>query len=189
MIYVDPRYELAKYLNVRKNWRKLKPHFESETFRRMWRDRVPNWLHNNGGPGGGEIKDYVPQPVPAEWIVPQQVRNWYWCERHTPGPLPAYWPYMWLGGCHWLVDAYTYAVRQAFPEEPWVIAKSNKHACVWNGDYGDHPLVFDPLYQAHGSAASKALSDAWRNGSTFRNYSNFYNWLPGAPHQRRKKAT
>ena len=183
-----PIYELATYLDAQKNWRKLKPHFESETFRRMWRDQVPNYffsIDSDAVEAGRIPGPVVDRPVPEHWTVPQDVRNGYWYERHTPGRLPAYWPYMWLGGCHWLVDAYAYVARQAFPQHAWIIAKSKKHACVWSGDCG-RPLVFDPLYQAHGCTASEALENSWENGATFRRFTHYYEWLPGAGKRKRK---
>lgn len=158
-----PRFAHARYVDIKKHWRKLAPLYKSSEAARIWRPCMEEniqWKAEDHG------FDYRPQP---DARAPKDYECCDWRCDHR-GKRPAFWDYVCHAACHWLVDLNLYVAFHAYPSTPWRIltasTKRDNHSTVWNGDLAQ-PLLFDANFLALGVAAHEALRIAW-NGRELR---------------------
>jgi hypothetical protein len=134
-----------KYYDLKKNWRRVKPHltdkelndilvrdFNKFTFGR-WNQR---FTHGD---------------------LPSEFESCDWDIGHR-GRRPAFWQYVKHAACHWLVNFTLRLATLVKPERPWRIITSQKHSTVWDG--GD--TLFDFNFQAFGIDPNECFELAFK---------------------------
>lgn len=139
------------YVPIQKHWRRLRPIFQSPEAAAIWKPCLVEYAQQCAIDNGHtyEVKAWHTSPSGydgCDWRFGQTRR----------GPDPAYWEYVCMRACHWIVDLSLFVARCGFASEDWRIVSSQKHSTVWNGNY-DVPLLFDLNFLAIGTTASDAL--------------------------------
>jgi hypothetical protein len=136
----------AQYVDISKNWRRLKPLFESAEAEAIWR------------PCMEEFQEWM-RWKPSAWAVTHP-RDYDGCDWRCEQPRQkAYWQWACHSACHWVVDLGLFVAKKAMPEHPWRILTARHHTTAWNGST-EQPLLFDINFSALGVEASEALKIA-----------------------------
>lgn len=149
-----PRFKAARYVDIQKHWRRLKPLYHSATAATIWKSCLLEhsaWKREDFGlPPFKETYDYQ---------TPSEFDSCDWrCDRR--GRRPQFWLFVCHSACHWLVDLGLFVACSAWPQQPWRILSGRKHSTVWNGDCRK-PLLFDANFLALEVDPREALQLAW----------------------------
>lgn len=151
----------ASYVQIQKEWRKLRPFFESEKARNIWEWQMREYLgwrayecESNGGKFSIDWQ-HVHLAYPADC----DSCDWRFDRETNLSRRPAYWDYVCHGASHDLVDLNLFVAKNAYPDVPWQILSSDSHSTVWNGS-STNPVLFDANFLALGVDPTKALKMA-----------------------------
>lgn len=151
----------TRYFPIQKHWRKLGPIFRSKEAEAVWRPCMEDYdtqCRYDLAKARGE-KCLALEHPPAI-ILPCHLDGCDWRLRFT-GKEPAYWDYVCMRACHWVVDLALYVAKTAYPDVPWRIISSQRHSTVWNGSVDDL-VLFDLNFYAIGTPAKEAIKFASR---------------------------
>ncbi len=152
----QPHYDSARYVDIRKHWRRLKPIYYSDEALYIWKPCMLEFAVMDRG---------FPHEEQARHKFPEGYECCDW--RYYPprrGRQPAFWKFVCHSACHWLADLNLFVAMSAWPKEPWRIITASEHTTVWNGDF-ELPIVYDANWSAFSSTASKAgeaLLTTWK---------------------------
>lgn len=151
-----PRFKAARYVDIQKDWRRLKPIYYSKTSAVIWKPCLLEYLECRMEQHGVKFK--FQEEDRHEYPSGYDGCDWR-CDRR--GRRPEFWSFVCHSACHWLVDLSLFVACSAWPEQPWRILNGRKHSTVWNGDC-QNPLLFDANFLALEVEPHEALQLAWR---------------------------
>ena len=165
----------VQYVDIRKHWKKIKPHIESPAARAIW---LPDLLqyralrqldcfdtHDMGYLGWSHM-DYTQAEYPKDFDS---------CDWRCDTRQCAYMKWVCWNACHWVVNLNLWLAELVFPDTKWRIVNSDEHGTVWNGNVED-VLLFDMNYlalnvtplEAWASAATKPYSQVYAIGERYQ---------------------
>lgn len=152
--YKDIHFKNAEYVDIKANWRRLRPVFESDRARSIYEPCMREYGEVRAEERGQTYQHREGDILPRHY----DSCDWRWCrDDRGRGRKPAYWDYACHSACHWVVDLALFVAQERCPSEHWRIITSQKHSTVWNGNV-KKPLLFDINFSAIGVDASEALS-------------------------------
>lgn len=155
-----PNFKSARYVDIQKHWRKLKPFYYSNAAFQIWKPCMLEFVETKAGEHNGKYQHEEQE----RHKFPEGYECCDW--RYYPprrGRQPAFWKFVCHSACHWLADLNLFVAMSAWPEQPWRIITHSKHTTVWNGNQKT-PLVYDANWSAFDSTADKpyeALETVW----------------------------
>jgi len=146
------RISSASFFPIQKNWRKLKPIFESKEAHSVWWPNMLEYAEQRANQNGYKLNGrHLSYEFPRDF----DSCDWRY-NRDRSGRQPAFWNYACHSACHWLVDLCLYVASTAYPDVQWRIVSSKNHSTVWNGDI-QNPILFDVNFLAIGVTPRQAL--------------------------------
>jgi hypothetical protein len=135
-----------KYYDLRKKWRKVKPHLENP--------RVADTLVRdfNKFTYGKWRKRFTAGQYPCEF------EDCDWRTRRR-GRHPEFWEYVKHAACHWLVNFTLELAQLVEPDRKWRILTSDKHSTVWDGE----DTLFDFNFLALGIPPKQCFESAYEH--------------------------
>ena len=141
-----------RYYPIAKNWRKLKPIFESQYISEFWRDQLWNMAEQHNWTGR-LVTLQNPLSRPKDF----DISDWRFDRRGRP---PEWHDYVVYRACHYMGRVYHEVISMVEPNECWSLVKSQAHTTCWNRRRN---ILFDPQFQALGIAAREAFNLATAN--------------------------
>ena len=134
-----------RYYDVMKNWRKVRRHVDHPDLQRVLVRDMDRYTRGALG------KRFLPgmRPLdtdPGDWIY----------ELRKKGRPPAFWQYVRLGACYWLVNFNLLLAQRVEPHRAWRIIESDRHASVWDGE----ETLFDMNWLAFGVPPDRCFEAA-----------------------------
>jgi len=143
------------HYNIQKNWKKLKPIYESQECRALWYEGCVTYVQSKFEDHGIE---FDPERYTYNFITtPSVIESSDWQYGFGKrGRKPAFWQYALAHACHWMAEKDLYIAKKIAPEFDWVIISSEEHTTVFNGI----DTIFDTTYNAMGISAEVAYKSA-----------------------------
>jgi hypothetical protein len=109
-----------KYYDLKKKWRKVKPHLDDKELNEILVRDFNKYTY------GRWHKPFTAGHFPWEF----ESCDWQLGHRGRP---PAFWKYTKHAACHWLVNFNLRLAMLVERDRPWRIITSVKHSTVWDG--------------------------------------------------------
>ena len=136
-----------KFYELKKNWRKIKPHLQDKVLLKILVNDFNDYLKGNGLP-----RNFTSKNTPFEF----ESGDWFLDRR---GRLPAYFQYVKHGACHYLVRFNLHLAKMVDPSREWRIISSDEHSTVWDGK----ETIFEFNFYAMGIPADTAFEMAFKD--------------------------
>jgi hypothetical protein len=147
-----------KHYGIQKNWKKLKPFFNTDDVQKQIVKELISSQYSNCMDYGLDFK-----------LKNTDFQNWKPCQFESSdwlynlgrrGRRPDYFKFVKSMWCHWSVNVSMVALKEADPKTPWRIVVSDEHSTIWDGE----STLFDILFEAKELDASEAWSLATSDG-------------------------
>src|SRR5262249_41926025 len=142
---ITPKQALVHYYDLKKNWRKVKPHIANPEVQEILVRDFDKFTW------GKWRKEFKPGHVPTQF----DNSDWRIMRRR---PQPEFWNYATSGAAHWLVNFSLRLAQLAEPDHEWRIITSQKWWTVWDGQH----VLFEFTLQALGVPATECFELAYK---------------------------
>ena len=136
-----------EYYPFTNKWHRIRPHLTNPEFRAILERDFNKYTT------GRWSQTFGPDQLPGDF----DCGDWIPIQRALRRRFPAYWSYVVLNACHWLVNANLKLAEFAEPNRQWRILTSQTHSTVWDGKL----TLFDMNYCAFEERPQHSFLDAY----------------------------